>query len=83
MKENKLVEYSIIFIAAVILVLVLQTLAGILRPLAIAFFITVLFIPEQSVVSCSTSEMISGQAVLTMVLVQVEDRPSAPVTVKA
>ena len=50
---------------------------------AMVSLITVLFIPEQSVVSCSTSEMISGQAVLTMVLVQVEDRPSAPVTVKA
>lgn len=45
MKENKLVEYSIIFIALVILVIVLQSLSSILRPLAIAFFITMLVIP--------------------------------------
>lgn len=45
MKENKLVQYSIIFMAFVLLAIVLKELAFIFRPLTTAFFITVLLMP--------------------------------------
>ena len=45
MKRNKLVDYSIVFIGIVVLVIVLQELASILRPLALAAFFTILLMP--------------------------------------
>jgi len=38
MKENRVVNYSIIFIALVLLAIVLKTFQAVLRPLAIAAF---------------------------------------------
>ncbi len=45
MGEHTYVDYAILFIATVVFVLVLKYLASILRPLAIAFFISVIAMP--------------------------------------
>tara|TARA_Y100000310_G_scaffold160667_1_gene160429 strand:- start:5279 stop:6286 length:1008 start_codon:yes stop_codon:yes gene_type:complete len=45
MSDSKLVNYSVIFIAIVVLVIVLKTLESFLRPFVIAIILTFLFMP--------------------------------------
>ncbi len=45
MKENRLVSYSVIFIALVLVAIVLQTFQSVLRPLAIATLLVFMVTP--------------------------------------